>query len=248
LKLTQELLDHFINGFSPTLIKKDKDRFLAAIFLDAHSKENTRTVVHLMRGISDWDNVFDNLEVNDYTLCFLKKAKSNKVLNYMFVKADFGFFYKMILSCQFMEELIELLYLLANHYGFRLAYEINVLNFHFCCNKERINDIITHCTTIFEYEVDEQYKFLTHTIDPDSYKDVFEKIDAHFDFIQHYISYDFKFDYSNLKIPNWPEIAEQNHADYLTIPQLVFDPYEEENLLFGYDRYENDYDMSDVDQ
>jgi len=246
-KLPKALLDYFKSAFINDSLENDKDRFFAAIFLASHSNENTKEVINLIRSISDWDCVFQDTVIGEYAFRFLKKVKSYKTLNYLFLKTDFSLYYNMILSCQFIEELIELLYLLANHYGFLLAYEIDSVGPHFRCNKARIKEIIAHCTVLFSSEVNDQYDYLTNTIDKEGYHDVFEKIDAHYEFIHDYISSNFKFDYLNLKAPNWAEIADQNHADYLTIPQLDFDPYEEEDKLFGHDVYLEDYDYSEYD-
>jgi hypothetical protein len=84
-------------------------------------------------------------------------------------------------------------------------------------------------------------------MDTDEHLDVIERIESYINFIKEQMFDKFNINYETLTNPNWNEIAEQNHSNFLSYEMGLDINSENENYssdLYNYEEYENDdYDF-----
>jgi DNA polymerase III delta prime subunit len=248
--LTIKLKAFFIDKFLKS-IEKEEDKYKAVFFLFSYAYEELLLICNLLNSIKDWSFIRNNQVINVYSLMFLKqsikKEYKKKVLLYQLSILNENYYFSLILSCQTLEELYELVFLFSNHFGLNFKHRFNNNSVEYGRFKNLIKEVYELCENLLIEEIDLQYKNLSINMDTDAHLDVIEKIESYINFIKEQMFNKFNINYETLINPNWNEIAEQNHSNFLSSEMGLDINSENEDYnsdFYNYEEYEDeDYDF-----
>jgi len=232
-------------------IDSQEDKYKAVFFLFSYASDELLLISQLLRSISDWGFVRGNQIINTYSLMFFKECikqdKRKKILIYKISKLDFNYYFNLLLSCQILEELYELVFLFNNHFGINFKETFNTRSKYYGRYKVLIKEVYFFCEHLMMREVDSQYEYLSRNMDVDEHLDVIEKIESYLNFINERMFDNFKINYEILLSPNWNEIAELNYSNYLSYEKDM--DLESRDIGFNQDfYYYDDYDDYDLEE
>lgn len=236
------LANSFINK-----ITSDKDKYKLAFFLFSNDFEDLLYLCNLLDSVIDWEFISIDQAMNTYSLLFLKKCikKETKknVLIYKISKLNPFFFFYLILSCQNLEELYEMIFLLKNHFDFNFKQKFNNDSIFYGRYKSIISEIHELCKNLLLTEVESSYYHLKENYYEDEHIDILERISDYNSFIKNEIFENFKVDYEYLINRNWNEIANENYSFHLVNETQINSIGD--NLSVDYSYYEDytDYDF-----
>lgn len=244
--LSVNLKAFFIEKFVKNL-KTDEDKYKAVFLLFSYAYEELLLICNLLNSISDWTFVKDNQVINSYSLMLLKKSikKDTKkdVIIYQLSRLNEGYYFNLILSCKSLEELYELVFLFSNHFELNFKNRFNYNSTDYGRFKNLIKEVYELCEDLLVQEIDSQYNYLSTNKDIDEYIDVIEKIESYINFIKEQMFDNFKVNFEILINPNWNEIAEQNHSNFLSYGNEFYLDSDIESNDLDYYSYEEDYDF-----
>lgn len=236
--------------FTNTFVKKitdDSAHYKSAILLLSFKEDNLLQICYILNNISNWSFVRNDQFLSTYSLIFLKECVKSKILIYNISKLDLEYFLNLLLSCEILEEVYELIFLFKNHFdqNFKLKFHSN--SEFYGKYKTLIKEVYILCEKLLHEEIEVQYNFLYKNRNQDGHEDVLEQLDDHFKFVNDYMFEKLNIDYSYLFTPNWNEIAEQNYSNYLSIGNETGLAYPDEDQYPQYidyleDDYYDDYD------
>lgn len=237
----RKLLDDFVDKFikNDTFIRSDEERFYIVIFVFYHSNQiYDDELITILKSIESWDFLRYNFPKH-LTFAFLQNAKENSKLNELIAGLSFDIYIFTILSCQFLEEIIDIVQLFKKHYAFDfkivLSNPDNSLKY-----REEFDNIFSVCVDLFQEQIDSNYKILNKNIDDDFHIDVIDRLDDFHEFIKEYLFETFDVDYSIITDKDWNEIAKVNHISYLSLDEKSKTEYYDEHGNEYFDEYEYD--------
>ena len=242
------LMDYFCTVFTK-ILKSPEELYQAVIFISCFNPSMSLQAAIILKQIHTWEFLLNNPSLVKYSFDFIKAVKGNPILNYSISKLNPQFLFVSLLSCQTIEEIIELVDLFRNHYGYNLPLIFENNSSFYGLHKLSIKKIYEHCVDIFSNEIDHQYNVLMKNVDINLHYDTFQRIDHFHQYFVEYIFFNFSYDYSLIKEPQWEQIAETNYSDHLTFGSPDdYDSYHEEHDEYYYDEYEDDYNFEEERQ
>lgn len=246
--LTIKLKTFFIDKFLKS-IETEEDKYKAVFFLFSYAYEELLLICNLLNSIKNWSFIRDNQILNIYSLTLLKQSikKENKkrVLLYQLSILNKNYYFSLILSCQTLEELYELVFLFSNHFDIKFKQRFSNNSVEYGRYKNSIKEVRELCQTLLIEEINSQYKHLSINIYADEHLDVIQKTESYINFIKEQMFDKFNINYETLTNPNWNEIAEQNHSNFLSSEMGLDINSENEDYnsdFYNYEEYD-DYDF-----
>lgn len=245
IDINDNLINFFTSNYNQILSRNpsDENLYKSAIFIYFFQKNtNYETVNKILINIKNWNFLKGESSTKIYSVKFLQSAKSKKSINETISDFKLEFYVNSLLSAELIEELIEMIHLFVNHFGFNFKYAFenskNSSTF-----KEQVDNIYKLCQTLFQDEINTQYDFLRGNIEYDAHIDIVYRIKEYEDFFKEFMFSNFQMDYLILTSNNWNSLVETNMTDIISLKlNKEYDNYDDDE--YSFEEYDSDYDYN----
>lgn len=240
------LKSSFINRFS-IITRSDEDSYKTLIFLFSYIYEEAVLICNLLRNISDWSFLDNTKYLHSYSIIFLKevikKKNKKKVFIYQITRLNFDFYFSLILNCQNLEEIYEVVFLFRNHFALGFKEKFNENSNIYGRFKDSITKTYQLCNNLMSEEIEDQYQYLSGNSIINEHFDVIEKIESYIYFIREEMFENFTVNFEIINNRDWNEIAEQNSVNVLSFEEQLEDNIDQDiydSEMYGYEEYDFD--------
>ncbi len=241
--VTENISSFFFKNYNLLLDKyfHDKDFYRSAMLLFSFDKDKySELIVHNLKQIKSWDFIYFDEEVYAFSNKFIQAAKSNSKINSAISNFKLDFFVNTILSATHIIELMDIVILFHNHYGFsfRSTFENREDDVKFT---SKVKEIKKLCKELINELINLQYGYLLDNREVDEHINVIEQIKDIKLFIRDYLFPKFKVSYKVLTQMDWNSLIANNITDELVFGEKY--PYADVDLeAYHNDEFEEYYD------
>jgi hypothetical protein len=234
--ISEKLIEYFhLNNKEYFGINKEEDLILSAIFIYSYKKDTNRSIA-LINSILDWSFILDNANTRIYLIKFINNSKSNLDINNCISRLSNKLFYNLIISTDDLYDIIDLVLLFKNHYGYSYI-DFNEKPKKNKDTDEIIQELYSHLEDIFRYEVENKYNFLMNSKDIEDAESIIYELNKNHALINENLFPEFKIDFSYLTNYNWESVAINNSIEKKHLYEDDFDNNSQED--FEYIKEEN---------
>lgn len=219
--------------------KDDESRFLISVFIYYYIDKKNKILHVLLKSIKDWDFIYER---NSYTFFFFKFFLKNSIgdskIRKVICKLSDTVFFNYINDYEEIQDLLERIKLLKNHYGFNLR---KYLSKNYLDSKQikKVNYFKNNVQSLFDELFNNEYDYLLTVKNEQSVNDSLSYLKEVYFFIQENVFEDFKHDFSPIESKDWEHIIQINIVENTT--PFYSEPVESSDLDYDDNDFYNDF-------
>ncbi|OBY65673.1 hypothetical protein LPB301_08505, partial [Polaribacter reichenbachii] len=190
--------------------------FLTSIFIYYYTDKKNSLVIKLLKSIKDWDFIYER---NSYTFFFFKFLFKNAIgdtkINKTLCKLSNTVFFNYINDYEEIQDLLERVKLINNHYDFNLKNYINE-NHRDSNHRKKINYFKNKVESLFDELFNIEYDYLLTVKNEEVVNDSLSYLNEVYYFFKKNIFEDFIYDFSPIESKDWDHIVKINIVENTT--------------------------------